>query len=86
MDCRNPEDFLTGMPVAELFNRVAPRIESGEVNPDGFDENTALPAMIADPLLIRLPLMVVENTFICGFNNEIVKSFIQHQDISHLQS
>jgi len=78
--------FFTDKPVAEWFNPAAPRIKSGEVNPDDFDENAALEAMIADPLLIRRPLMEVNNIFVCGFDNAIVTSLIDHQDASHLQS
>jgi len=78
--------FFTGIPISEWFNRAAPRIKSGEVNPADFDENAALEAMLADPLLIRRPLMVVDNAFICGFDNDTVQSLIQQQDASHLQS
>ena len=78
--------FFTGKSVSEWFNRAAPRIKSGEVNPDDFDENAAIQAMIADHLLIRRPLMEVDNSFICGFDNEIVQSLIHHQDASHLQT
>jgi len=42
--------------------------------------------MLADPLLIRRPLMVVDNTYICGFDNDKVNALIQHQDASYLQS
>lgn len=78
--------FFTGMPVSEWFNSAAPRIKSGEVNPADLDENDALQVLLADPLLIRRPLMEVDNTFICGFDNEIVRSLIKHHDVSHLQS
>jgi len=78
--------FFTGMPVSEWFNSAAPRIKSGEVNPAGLDENDALQLLLADPLLIRRPLMEVDNAFICGFDNEIVRYLIHHQDASHLQS
>jgi len=78
--------FFTGKSVSEWFNRAAPRIKSGEVNPDDYDENAAIQAMIADHLLIRRPLMEVDNSFICGFDNEIVQSLIHHQDASHLQT
>ena len=80
------QPFFTGKPVSEWFNRAAPRIKSGEVNPDDFDENSAIEAMLSDPLLIRRPLMEVNNTCICGFDNEIVQSLIQHQDARHIQS
>lgn len=78
--------FFSNMPVAEWFNRAAPRIKSGELNPADFDEEAALEVMIADPLLIRRPLIEVENAFICGFDNEIVRTLIQQQDVSQLQS
>jgi len=78
--------FFTGLPVAEWFNMAAPRIKSGEVIPVDFNENAAIQAMLADPLLIRRPLMEVDNTFICGFDNEFVQSLIQYQDASHVQS
>ena len=32
-------DFLAPLPVADWFNRSAPRIKSGEVNPDTLDED-----------------------------------------------
>jgi nitrogenase-associated protein len=50
--------FFGRLPVAEWFNASAPRIKSGEVLPQSLDESQALAAMIADPLLIRRPLMV----------------------------
>lgn len=78
--------FFTNLPVAEWFNMAAPRIKSGELNPAVFDENSAIEAMLADPLLIRRPLMEVDNTYICGFENESVKVLINNQDASKLQS
>lgn len=78
--------FFTGIPVSEWFNMAAPRIKSGEVIPVDFNENAAIQAMLADPLLIRRPLLEVDNTFICGFDNEFVQSLIQYQDASHVQS
>jgi len=78
--------FFTNIPIAEWFNRSSPRIKSGELIPEHLDENAALQAMLADPLLIRRPLMVVDNTYICGFDNDKVNALIQHQDASYLQS
>jgi nitrogenase-associated protein len=44
-------------PVAEWFNRSAPRVKSGEVVPEALDEDAALSLMLAEPLLIRRPLL-----------------------------
>ena len=49
--------FFGERPVAEWFNRAAPRVKSGEIIPEKFDANTALQLMLADPLLIRRPLI-----------------------------
>lgn len=49
--------FLAPLPVADWFNRAAPRVKSGEVHPDALDRETALVLLMAEPLLIRRPLM-----------------------------
>jgi nitrogenase-associated protein len=50
-------DFLAGLPVRQWFNRAAPRLKSGEIDPDRHDAESALALLLADPLLIRRPLM-----------------------------
>ncbi|MGY4567934.1 nitrogenase-associated protein [Bradyrhizobium sp. USDA 3256] len=40
--------FFSNMPIASWFNRAAPRIKSGEVNPDAVDAASALALMLAD--------------------------------------
>lgn len=49
--------FLGQLPVADWFNRAAPRIKSGEVRPETLDSYSALDLLLQDPLLIRRPLM-----------------------------
>lgn len=49
--------FLAPLPVAEWFNRSAPRIKNGEVRPEALTAEQALALLIAEPLLIRRPLM-----------------------------
>ncbi len=49
--------FFGDLPVRDWFNPTAPRIKGGEVCPERLDEPTALALMIADPLLIRRPLI-----------------------------
>ncbi|MEN6586345.1 MAG: ArsC/Spx/MgsR family protein [Sulfuricella sp.] len=63
--------FFGGRPVAEWFNTSAPRIKSGEVAPQMLDEAAALALMLADPLLIRRPLIECEGRRECGFDAEI---------------
>jgi nitrogenase-associated protein len=49
--------FLAPLPVAEWFNRAAPRVKSGEIVPEQSDADSALALLLAEPLLIRRPLM-----------------------------
>ncbi len=49
--------FLAPLPVAQWFNRAAPRIKSGDVVPEQLSAESALTQLLAEPLLIRRPLM-----------------------------
>lgn len=49
--------FLAPLPVSDWFNRAAPRVKSGEIQPDALDADTALALLLKQPLLIRRPLM-----------------------------
>lgn len=60
--------FFGDLAVAEWFNASAPRIKSGEVDPAVVDEASALSLMVADPLLIRRPLIEVSGERMCGFD------------------
>jgi nitrogenase-associated protein len=49
--------FLKQLPVADWFNRAAPRVKNGEVQPDALDAAAAITLLLQEPLLIRRPLM-----------------------------
>lgn len=68
--------FFGDRPVAEWFNRSAPAVKSGEVDPDALDEAAALALMLKTPLLIRRPLMQVGDRRDCGFEAERVDDWI----------
>ena len=48
-------DFFADLPVADWFNRAAPQLKSGEIDPARIDAQAALEMMLSDPLLIRRP-------------------------------
>lgn len=60
--------FLAPHPVASWFNRAAPRVKAGEVVPERFSPETALPALLAEPLLIRRPLIRIGGVHLLGFD------------------
>ena len=68
--------FFGDKPVAEWFNRAAPRVKSGAVVPEDMQADDALAAMCLDPLLIRRPLMDCDGRQMSGFNEAVVDAWI----------
>jgi nitrogenase-associated protein len=72
--------FFGALPVAQWFNPNAPRIKSGEVNPAAMNAYSALEMMIAEPLLIRRPLMESDGEYRAGFDAKAVDAWIGLND------
>jgi nitrogenase-associated protein len=68
--------FFGDLPLDQWFNPSAPRIKSGEVDPSAVDATAALAMMLADPLLIRRPLMQVGEERRAGFDRAAVDRWI----------
>ena len=64
--------FFGAMPVASWFNTVAPRVKSGKIDPMNMAAPAALALMVAEPLLIRRPLLEVEAQRCAGFEDALV--------------
>ena len=67
-----------------LVQPAAPRIKSGEVEPDSSDADGALALMLADPLLIRRPLVEANGTRCAGFDREPVLSLLGQRSPQNL--
>jgi len=80
--------FFGARPVAEWFNPSAPRVRRGEVRPASLSEAEALALMVADPLLIRRPLIETAGLCDCGFEPGAVLSAlgVELEDGEDLQS
>ena len=70
------DHYLGEKTVAECFNRAAPAIKSGLVNPFDFTKEEALEAMIREPLLIKRPLMRIGSHYIQGFDRAVLQNLI----------
>ena len=68
--------FFGTLPVVAWFNGSAPAIKQGRVVPDTFNEGQALRQMLADPLLIRRPLLQVGERCEAGFDPARVDAWI----------
>lgn len=60
--------FLAGRPVADWFNRAAPAVKSGEVDPERLDAEAALALLLERPILIRRPLIRLGEHHLAGFD------------------
>ncbi|MEB3357944.1 MAG: ArsC/Spx/MgsR family protein, partial [Synechococcales bacterium] len=74
--------FLRDRPVAEWFNKSAPQVKSGEVQPERLDAATAIALLIQHPILIRRPLMRVGDRCEMGFDKDLVDRWIGLRPIS----
>lgn len=69
-------EFFGNRPVADWFNRAAPKVKSGEIVPELTDAATALQLMLQEPLLIRRPLIEAEGRKEIGFDQEVIHDWL----------
>jgi nitrogenase-associated protein len=60
--------FLAGRPVSQWFNPAAPAVKDGSVNPSAFSAEGALARLVAEPILIRRPLIELDGARMSGFD------------------
>jgi nitrogenase-associated protein len=75
--------FFDDRPVSDWFNRTAPAVKSGAVEPEALSPEQALALMVDDPILIRRPLIQIGDRRICGFDAQQLENWIglQAQDV-----
>ena len=52
---------------------TAPSIKDGTIIPAEYNEKTAIEAMLKEPLLIRRPLVIIDDHRVCGFDHPKVQ-------------
>jgi nitrogenase-associated protein len=62
--------FFGNMPVSDWFNKSAPDVKNGVVKPEELNEQQAIELMVKQPLLIRRPLIEIDNKLYAGFDSE----------------
>lgn len=68
--------FFGASPVSDWFNAAAPRVKSGEIDPHRTDPETALALLLAEPLLIRRPLLEIDSLRLVGFDIQRLHALI----------
>jgi len=68
--------FFGAKPVSEWFNMTNPDVKAGNIVPSALNAEEALDLMVAEPLLIRRPLMQVGDERMCGFDVAAVDAWL----------
>ncbi|NJL02216.1 MAG: hypothetical protein HC838_16810 [Spirulinaceae cyanobacterium RM2_2_10] len=68
--------FFGDRPIADWFNPTAPPITRGEICPQQLDADAALAAMVAEPILIRRPLLQVGDRRMAGFDLAVINRWV----------
>lgn len=68
--------FFADLPVPQWFNGSAPVIKNGELDPLQASESQAIEWMVANPILIRRPLLEVEGRRCVGFDVDNIDAWI----------
>ena len=72
--------FVNGREVHEIMNFTAPEIKDGTINPETLSFDEAVNLMAKKPILIKRPLIIVEDTYIQGFTDPRLQKYIPHWD------
>lgn len=77
--------FFADIPVAAWFNPAAPRVKSGDVNPESVGAVDAIDLMLREPILIRRPLIEADGQCCAGFDREPVTSLLSDRNLDDVQ-
>ncbi|QKF82327.1 ArsC/Spx/MgsR family protein [Halarcobacter ebronensis] len=67
-DTQTLNSFFYGLEKEQIINQFAPQIKSGELNIANYTKDELIKLMIKEPLLIKRPLIEVDDIRICGFD------------------
>ena len=68
--------FFGDRPAAEWLNRSAVRVKSGEIVPESLSPAQAMALLLADPALIRRPLIEVDGERSAGWEPDRLEAWI----------
>ncbi|QDF29290.1 ArsC/Spx/MgsR family protein [Halarcobacter anaerophilus] len=67
-DIKTLNSFFQDLSKEQIVNQFAPKIKSGEINIKKLTKEQLVELMIKEPLLIKRPLIQVNDIKICGFD------------------
>lgn len=63
-------NFFDKKPVTDWFNMMAPSIKNGKIIPIEYTKEEALNLLLGEHILIKRPLLIVNNEYIVGFDKD----------------
>lgn len=72
--------FLEGKEPYSIINAAAPAVKRGELIPAQLSFSQAIGLMLKDPLLIKRPLIKVDDLYIQGFEDVLLKPYLGNWD------
>lgn len=67
-DEKSLSSFFQGLEIDKIYNQFAPKVKSGEITPNKLSKDELIKLMIKEPILIKRPLIEVDDKKVCGFD------------------
>jgi arsenate reductase (glutaredoxin) len=85
------EAFFEDLSVENIFNMSALKIKNNAIDITQVSKNQAIELMLKEPILIKRPLIEINNTKICGFDIDKINTLLnismpQPKDINDCKS
>ncbi|MDD3343835.1 MAG: arsenate reductase family protein [Sulfurospirillaceae bacterium] len=62
------EAFFKGLTPQEMLNPFAPQLKDGTLKLEDYTKESLIEKMLQEPILIRRPLLQIDNVKLCGFD------------------
>lgn len=69
--------FFEGLATKDIYNPFAPKIKNKELDIDTISKEALIALMISEPILIKRPLLEIDEVKICGFDIEKINQILQ---------
>jgi len=75
-DARSLSDFFEDLPKTQIVNESAPKIKNNEIDVDTLSKDELISLMCKDPILIKRPLLEIDEEKVCGFDIEKINQIL----------
>ncbi|WP_419769591.1 MAG: ArsC/Spx/MgsR family protein [Candidatus Marinarcus sp.] len=70
------ESFFDGLSVPEIFNLTAPKVKDKSIDIHTISKDEAIKLMLDEPLLIKRPLLQIDDVKVCGFDIDRINQLL----------